>query len=76
MAMTKSERQDILLTLIDRLEDTIEDLKEIGHYDDAECVQDILRDLNGEVVEISDELWQEDERDMRDQIHDYYKSVM
>lgn len=51
-------------------------MKEIGHYDDAECVENILRDLNSEVVEISDELWKEDEKDMRDQIHDYYKSVM
>ena len=33
--LTREEKQDILLTLIDRMEDSIRDLKEIGRPEDA-----------------------------------------
>lgn len=74
--LTREEKQDILLTLIDRMEDSIRDLKEIGRPEDAECIKDIMSQLNSELVEISDELWREDQKEHRQAIRDYYGSVI
>lgn len=74
--LTREEKQDILLTLIDRMEDSIRDLKEIGRPEDADCIEDIMSQLNSELVEISDELWREDQEEHRQAIRDYYRSVI
>ena len=74
--LTREEKQDILPTLIDRMEDSIRDLKEIGRPEDADCIEDIMSQLNGELVEISDELWREDQEEHRQAIRDYYRSVI
>ena len=74
--LTREEKQDILITLIDRFEDSIRDLKEIGRPEDADCIEDIMSQLNSELVEISDELWREDQEEHRQAIRDYYRSVI
>lgn len=74
--LTSEEKQDILLTLIDRMEDSVKDLKEIGRPEDADCIEDILSQLNNDLVELNEDIYRQQQEAYRDALRDYYRSVI
>lgn len=74
--LTNDERMDILLSLIDRMEDSVRDLTEIDHAEDAECIKDILRQLNDEVTELNARMFRRQQVEFQAMERQYYRSVM
>lgn len=74
--LSNEEREEILLTLIDRMDDSIKDLQEIDRLDDAGYIEDLLASLNSELVEVNEALARERMQEQQEAIRDYYRSVM
>lgn len=74
--LTRSEKQDVLLTLIDRFEDSVRDLNEIGREEDADCISDMIRSLNDELTEIEGDEYDDEQAELRAMNREYYRSVL
>lgn len=78
MALTRQERADALLGIIESLECSIADLHELG--EDYEMAADTLRDirseLNGELTDLTAEIKNDADDELAAQIADYWRSVL
>lgn len=78
MALTRQERADALLGIIESLECCIADLHELG--EDYEMAADTLRDirseLNGELTDLTAEINNDADDELAAQIADYWRAVL
>ena len=78
MALTRQERADALLGIIESLECCIADLHELG--EDYEMAADTLRDirseLNGELTDLTAEIKNDADDELAAQIADYWRAVL
>lgn len=78
MALTRQERADALLGIIESLECSIADLHELG--EDYEMAADTLRDirseLNGELTDLTAEIKNDADDELAAQIADYWRAVL
>ena len=77
MAMTRQERADALLGIIESLECCIADLHDLG--EDYEMTADTLRDirseLNSELTDLNNEIRYDAQDELASQIASYWQSV-
>ena len=78
MALTRQERADALLGIIESLECSIADLHELG--EDYEMAADTLRDirseLDSELTDLTNEIRYDEQDELAAQIADYWRSVL
>lgn len=78
MALTRQERADALLGIIESLECSIADLHELG--EDYEMAADTLRDirseLDSELTDLVAEINNDADDELAAQIADYWRSVL
>lgn len=78
MALTRQERADALLGIIESLECSIADLHELGEDYEmvADTLRDIRRELNGELTDLTAEIRNDADDELAAQIADYWRSVL
>lgn len=78
MALTRQERADALLGIIESLECCIADLHDLG--EDYEMAADTLRDirseLNSELTDLTAEIKNDADDELAAQIADYWRAVL
>lgn len=78
MALTRQERADALLGIVESLECSIADLHELG--EDYEMAADTLRDirseLDSELTDLTNEIRYDEQDELAAQIADYWRAVL